>query len=229
MQRGDKRLMEKAQNIYSVRARARADDTTLGLRERHKIDKLERISNAAQFLFSCNGYDGTTLRDIAKEAGVALGTLTLYAEDKRDLTVLLFNKLIPPLLEVGRANAMKPGVLAETMVAFFEPFYRAYANNAVLYRIILGQVFSPPTSIHAQENARIRVTLVSSLTDIILRARSYGECSSKGNLDIQARSFFYLYFASVRLWLSEVDPKPERGIEDLREMFVLHIEGMKDR
>ncbi|MGA9083691.1 MAG: helix-turn-helix domain-containing protein, partial [Pseudolabrys sp.] len=65
---------------------------TDGLRARNKLDKLRRIKDAAQRLFIANGFDDTTMREIAVRAGVGLGTIFLYAKDKRDLLFLTINE-----------------------------------------------------------------------------------------------------------------------------------------
>ena len=202
------------------------DKKPMGLRERHKLDKLERISAAAISLFGREGYEGTTLRDIAREADVALGTLSLYARDKRDLVLMIFNKVIPPLLERGRKNTNSTHRLAENMVAFFEPFYRAYAKNVTLFRIILGQVYNGPPSGHAAQNDAIRVELLGVLSDFILHAVATGECRSDVDLEIQSRSFFYLYFAAVRVWLYQEKPDPEQGLKDLSELYEHHVPSL---
>ena len=58
-------------------------EARLGLRERNKAEKLQRIRKAARALFIKRGYDDTTMRDIAKRAEVGFGTLFTYASDKR--------------------------------------------------------------------------------------------------------------------------------------------------
>jgi AcrR family transcriptional regulator len=214
-------------DIYDVMTRARAGLEELSLRDQHKINKLERISAAAQKLFAHDGYEGTTLRDIAHEAGVALGTLSHYARDKRDLILLIFNKVIPPLLEQGLRNARRSGTLAENMVAFFEPFYRAYAKNETLYRIVLGHIYGDPASTHVSENNVIRADLVSNLSSIVQRAVTAGECRSGLDLHMQAHAFYFLYFAAVRAWLADVDPQPDKGLAFLKALFEQHVDGLR--
>ncbi len=219
---------EIQEDLYAVRARARAGETELGLRQRHKIDKLQRITDAAELLFGRDGYDGTTLREIAKEAEVALGTLSLYASDKRELILLLFNKMIPPLIEQGRSRTSAKNKLADNMVTYFSSFYEAYSKNLTLYRIVLGYGdLARDSSVHTREFDRTRVVILTSLGDLILRARANGECSAKGDVELQARSFFYLYFASVRRWISLPDPSIKAGLAELKALFELHVNGMK--
>ena len=203
-----------------------ANVAVLGLRERHKLDKLHRISDAAITLFGSEGFDATTLRDIAREADVALGTLSLYARDKRDLVMMIFNKVIPPLMEQGRRRTVASGRLVDNMLAFFEPFYRAYHAEIVLYRIVLGQIYNGPESAHADANDRTRTELLGLIGDIILRATATRECRVDIDVPTQARSFFYLYFAAVRVWLFQDDPDVDRGLDELRTLYDQHMGGL---
>ncbi|MDP1756885.1 MAG: helix-turn-helix domain-containing protein, partial [Pseudohongiella sp.] len=70
--------------------RLEQEDTELasmGLRERKKLLRLQRIVAAARELFINKGFNTTTIQDIAVEADVGLGTLYLYAKSKEDLLV----------------------------------------------------------------------------------------------------------------------------------------------
>jgi AcrR family transcriptional regulator len=215
-------------DLYAVTARAQAEPQDLGLRERHKIDKMERIAQASQRLFGLNGYDATTLREIAREAGVALGTLSLYTTDKRDLILLLFNKNIPILMEIGRTRVDPNKSLTDNMVAYFTPMYHAYASNLTLFRMILnhGNLAANTTSRHNQQFNRTRAVLVNALADIIRLAQSTGECAPSSQVDLQARSFFYIYFAAVRTWISTPEPQAKEGLNELKKLFDVHVHGL---
>ena len=84
--------------------------TELGLREQHKLEKRQRIRAAVRELFSRHGYETATLRQIAKHAHVALGTLFNYAQDKRDLVFLIFNEEL-------RCNRLRRGAAAAAVNA----------------------------------------------------------------------------------------------------------------
>src|SRR4051812_7538168 len=62
-----------------------------GRRAANKLDKLNRIKAAARELFVSRGYDEATVREIAAQAGVGLGTLFTYSRNKRDLLFLVGN------------------------------------------------------------------------------------------------------------------------------------------
>jgi TetR/AcrR family fatty acid metabolism transcriptional regulator len=50
-------------------------------------DKRHAILNAARDLFADHGYDDTTIADIARKAGVAVGTVYLYFANKHEILV----------------------------------------------------------------------------------------------------------------------------------------------
>ena len=64
----------------------------MGLRERGKRERLRRIKEAAVEAFRSEGYEGASTREIARIADVSIGTLFVYAKDKRDLLFLVLNE-----------------------------------------------------------------------------------------------------------------------------------------
>ena len=75
-----------------------------GQRERNKLDKLRRIKAAARDLFIEKGFDEATTREIAAEAGVGVGTVFTYAENKRDLLFLIANDELEEIAQAGEAG-----------------------------------------------------------------------------------------------------------------------------
>ena len=67
---------------------------TSSRRERSKADKMRRILAAGEKPFSRNGFDGTTVQQIADEADVAFGTLFLCVSDKNEILLGLFRDAI---------------------------------------------------------------------------------------------------------------------------------------
>jgi TetR/AcrR family transcriptional regulator, fatty acid metabolism regulator protein len=89
-------------------------------------DKEARILGAAVRVFARHGYHGSTMAAVAREAGVATGTIYLYFERKQELLVTLFRRHLTEYLDRCRPalEAAEPGVprlrmLAELHLAFF--------------------------------------------------------------------------------------------------------------
>lgn len=62
-------------------------------RERHRSERRGRILAAARKVFANEGFDGTTIVDVAREAGVASGTVYLYFASKFHLFAALYEQL----------------------------------------------------------------------------------------------------------------------------------------
>jgi hypothetical protein len=118
--------------------------TELGLRERNKFQKRQRIRAAARELFSKRGYDAATLRQIAHRAHVGLGTLFNYAQDKRDLVFLIFNEELSAVTDAALKMTEPSQPLLDQLLAISKCHYDYFAKDPPLSRIMFS--FSPRKS-----------------------------------------------------------------------------------
>lgn len=68
------------------------------------METLDKISKAAEELFSEKGYYDTGIVDIVSKAGIAQGTFYIYFNDKKSVFVYLINKLGKELKNSIRTN-----------------------------------------------------------------------------------------------------------------------------
>ena len=102
-----------------------------GQREKNKIDKLLRIREAARELFVQKGFDETTTREIAIRAGVGIGTVFTYAENKRDLLFLVANDDLDEVTRKAEASVNEDAACMENLlVVFRQPFTSTPAEFA---------------------------------------------------------------------------------------------------
>ncbi|MBI4587732.1 MAG: TetR/AcrR family transcriptional regulator [Candidatus Rokubacteria bacterium] len=77
-------------------------------------DKHQQIIDAAVRVFARNGYYNSRVSDIAKEAGIASGTIYLYFKTKDEILVTLFReKMASFVAYLGEAIAREPDALAK--------------------------------------------------------------------------------------------------------------------
>lgn len=192
------------------------------------MEKRERIRAAALKLFSEQGYDATTMRQVAQEAGVALGTLSLYATDKRDLSLLAFVDRIGGLADraVQAAGRQRSEPLEDRLVAFFQVFYRDFARNVTLARIFL-QLNYQATGMHGGEYTAMSNRIAAALGDLVENARERGEVSCEEPNDLIGRHFFFVFSGAVRWWIAQPKPVPRAGVEELRRLFRIQIRGLR--
>src|SRR5262249_5958564 len=110
---------------FGGRGRMRAK-APKGRRELNKEDKLRRIKQAARKLFVANGFDDASTRQIATRAGVALGTLFLYAANKRDLLFLAVNDELEDVALRATAVVRREATFLENLLTAFRLLYEFF-------------------------------------------------------------------------------------------------------
>src|SRR5665647_3504331 len=111
-----------------------------GLRERNKLDKLRRIKDAARALFIAKGFDDTTTREIALRAGVGLGTIFVYAENKRDLLFLIINEHLEKVTQNADESIDPPASLIDNLMTVAKLHYQFFGEQPALSRFALREM-----------------------------------------------------------------------------------------
>jgi AcrR family transcriptional regulator len=157
-----KRVADSAQGRGPGRPRGR---TPRGLAAK------ERLYDIAVTLIAERGYEGTTLREVAKRARVSPGLLYRYFPSKRAVVVALYDELSAQY--AARAANMKPGrwrdrfiFAAATSVDVLAPHRRTLA---ALTPVIVGDpdegVFSPAGAASRQRVLNVFQQAVAGATD----------------------------------------------------------------
>jgi AcrR family transcriptional regulator len=199
----------------------------LGLREQHKQEKRQRIRAAVRVLFSKHGFETATLRDIAKRAHVALGTLFNYAQDKRDLVFLIFNEELSAVADEALQGAKTESDLLGQLMAIGRPHYLFFAKNPVLSRILLKNMTFYSEGKQAAEYLRNRGRLISALQEKVAAAQRAGQIRTDEDAALIARHFFLVFAGAVRWWIAGRKPNPQDGLAELRRFFELQIDGLR--
>lgn len=199
----------------------------LGLRERNKLDKLERIKVAAAELFAEKGFDTATTREIAEAAEVGLGTLFLYAEDKRDIVFLIFNDELDRITDEAFASVDREAPFAAQLSKAFSVFYRAFSKNIPLTRILLKELVFFSKGMQAKRFYEGRARTINCITRLVEDALKSGKIVSDEKPEFISRNIFFLYAGAVRWWIAAERPSLARGIADLKRVFALQVRGLE--
>jgi AcrR family transcriptional regulator len=199
-----------------------------GRRELNKRDKLVRIRNAARALFIEKGFDATTTREIALRAGVAIGTLFLYASDKRDLLLLLFDEELNKLSDRAVAKAKRNAPFIDQLLAIFRVFLTYFSENPRLSRYMMQQVTFMGSGVGSNIQAGLERTH-QLLAAVIAQAQADGLVNQDMAPLAAAELIFLIYRAEIRRCLANEPPQIEDGIAALRRDFTILFEGMRPR
>ena len=206
-----------------------AKPAKLGIRERKKLRKRQRIQAAVREMFSKRGYDRATLRGIAKRAHVALGTLFNYADDKRDLVFLIVNEELEEVTTQALNAAAERRSLFSQLMAIFECHYDYFARNPVLSRILLRELVFYSSGKQAEGFHEIRRRLIAGIARLVREAQRAGGIRSREDAALIARHIFFTFSAAVRWWIATAHPNPRTGLKDLRRLIQLQIRGLRPK
>lgn len=206
---------------------AAAGEAPLGRREANKRDKLRRIKAAARALFLEKGYDEATMREIARRADVGLGTLFMYASNKRDLLFLIYNDEQERLTGAAFAAPPPGRSFRDRVVAGFAPYYRFFAEEPVFMRYVLRELTFYSDGKQAGRFNDGREAIVDEIAALLRAARDDGELASRAGDRAVAQLVFGIFQAEVRRWLMDSRPDPDTGLRRLRRTLGILVEGLR--
>lgn len=201
----------------------------LSRRAKKKLATRERIRGAAAELFTRHGFGAATMRQIARRAHVALGTLFNYAADKRDLVFLIFNEELNALTDVALAAPRPARPLLDQLAGVFGVHYRWLGAKRKLSRILLQELTFYSEGKQAATFLGIRQRLIDGIEALVRDAQARGEVAAQEDPRVVARLVFFVYSAAIRWWIAAPRPDPDAGIAELKRMLRMLLSGIRRR
>ncbi|WP_158912570.1 TetR/AcrR family transcriptional regulator [Caulobacter sp. S45] len=193
-----------------------------GRRENNKVERRERIRCATLDILAEKGFEAATTREIARRAGVAAGTIFLYAENKVDLFLMSLNDELDRLNDAAFAGLEGDQPLIEQIIVFLRPRYEFWSRHPDLYRASTGdraaysvvetsQALAPGIGRRAHAQQR--------LGEILRRGSANEEVRPELDIDGLARIILDVYLTELRFWLSADSRDIEDGLQKLRYLL----------
>ena len=170
-------------------------------RAEKRLDKRERIKAAAWELFTTVGFEATRTKDVAEKAGIATGTLFLYASDKVDLLSLVMHDRLLAASDEAFLTMPKGVTLVEQLLHVFRAVLAMYAEEPAIGMAFVKhlQASSGP---NGQQVAAMTFAFLHRLGALIMDAAGRGEVAADTPPLLAAQSAFALYFFALQTWLS---------------------------
>jgi AcrR family transcriptional regulator len=195
----------------------------------------QAILEAARSRFQADGFEEATTRDIAREAGIATGTLFNYFATKEAIALALIADAIqqhtasPSAIAVRGSRTAAPAGEPETLEEAL--FAQAAASLRVLkpYRKYLAPVldtaWSPLARSGAAEADALRAHHLERVVDL---ARRHGVLLEPASVPLQI--YWTLYLGVLNFWTTDRSPKQEDTLallDQSLEMFArwLHADA----
>ncbi|GIP52483.1 TetR/AcrR family transcriptional regulator [Paenibacillus vini] len=145
-----------------------------------KQEKFEMILDAAEKVIAENGFHGSQVSKIAKEAGVADGTIYLYFKKKEDILISLFEDRLGKLVALFNANIQESNTAAEALHKVCEIHFTQLEQNVALAYVT--QIELRQSSLELRKAIGLSVKPYIQLIEHILK-RGMEEQSFRADLD----------------------------------------------
>ena len=182
-----------------------------------KAETEERILRAARRLFTDNGYDSTTTRDIAKAAQIASGTLFNYFPTKEAIVARLAGDAVGDSLAQRDPTVQAADSLEEALFVAVASGLRSLKPFRRHLPALLETSLSPLATAPPQESTSLKV---GHLENVAALAASHGF----GELSPTALQLYWtLYTGVLVFWANDKSPKQEDTlalVDDSLNMFV---------
>jgi AcrR family transcriptional regulator len=199
----------------------------LGMRERNKRDKLRRIKDAARGLFIAKGFDDATMREIALHAGVGLGTLFLYAENKRDLLFLIINEQLENVTQKAEDSIDASALLIDNLLAVARLHYEFFGRQPALSRLVLREMAFYDSGAQARPFQKTRERLINLFGKIVGLAVTQKRVASAERPQFIGWTMFCIFQVELRRWLADDNSDVDGGLQALERALQLFISGIK--
>ncbi len=197
----------------------------MGLREKNKLDKLRRIQAAARALFVERGFDEATTREIAIRAGVGIGTVFTYAENKRDLLFLIANDELEEVTRNAEAAIRKDASCLENLVAIFRPHYKFFARQPALSRFLLREMTFYDSGRQASRFQRTRERNIELAGQVVRMAIERRTIRLSEDPDLAGWVAFCIFQVELRRWLTTKELSITAGMARLQRALDLCVSG----
>lgn len=190
-------------------------------------DKRRRILDAAVSVFAEHGFYNAKVSQVAKEAGVADGTIYLYFKNKDDVLVSIFEDRIGKLLVALREESEKGGTAAERIGRIIELQLGLLEGRRDLAEVITVNL-RQSSRLLKQYGAPLFNQYLDLLAGVIAEGQRSGELRDDVSPRIAARSLWGALDGLALTW-TLADGEPATLRRAAREFGSMFLEGLRRR
>ena len=193
-------------------------------REQAKAETRRLILEAAYQLFEKNGYDKTTMRQLAKEAGVGLGTIFQHFPDKAAVLMTAFQEDISSLAYEAIATMPETG-LRPQLIHTMGPLFAFYSKRPNLSRTLIREgLFAGPKA--TKQLMDIEMEFTRFTTMLCERAKDNGELKRDTDSALIAETVWAFYVHVLIKGLRTGQMTEEALMENILALFDHFMAGL---
>ena len=172
-------------------------------------DKRERILAAAERVFARRGFFASRVSEIAKDAGVADGTIYLYFKSKDDLLISLFEQRMKQVNATLKEAVASQKDKRETSIDQLRSFIKAYLklchDEPAATEVLTIELRQSNKFMKEYENAEF-ADFLRMLSGLIAKGQDAGELDDSVPAHVAARMIFGMLDELALAWVLAKQP-----------------------
>ena len=183
----------------------------MGRRETKKEQTKRKILDVSLQLFQKNGFGRTTMRDIAKKSGIALGTTYNYFPTKEHIALFFFERALEKVTERYQAEEPTDASLEEKLFLLISLELEHVAPYEEFLNLIVTHAALPTSRLHpfSMDSQRLKRRHLDFVSRLLEESKDKGEFSAFG-FDSMVLSAFWVYHLGIMMfWLNDESRKKE--------------------
>lgn len=143
-------------------------------------EKQLQIIETAESLFACKGFDGTSVRDIAEEAGINVAMISYYFGSKEKLMEAIFEVKICKV-EMRTEELLKDESLEpmEKMNTLIDEHIERVIKSQQFYRIMICEQVSNKNSAIMEKVKQLKVKNAELIAELVKEGQKKGDFKKK--------------------------------------------------
>jgi len=178
----------------------------LNRKERDRQLRRSDILKAAEYLFAVKGYHKATIRDIAKAAQYAIGTVYLHFKDKEDLYFALLEEKLKCLILVSKEKTNQTKDAKKKLEICVQESLDFFENNQNFF-----QIFVSEQNDAIAERKVMRSSLGAEMEEYVINLIKYAQNHGVVSRDFKAEQIADVFVSILKTislkWLKEKNVK----------------------
>lgn len=183
------------------------------------LDARERLLETAIGMFAQKGYAGTSVREIAEQAGVSKPVLYYYFKSKEGLFLAIL-EMAEDLQKQLLAEVLKSqGTVMDRLLMLYRRVYEEVETHRSFYKMIHGLIFGPPQGAPEYDFTRYHRHMIDAIRKIYNTGHAVGEVKE---IDADDVAYLVLGLIDFCLHVDQVQPQasdPQRAERLMRLAF----------
>lgn len=201
----------------------------MGRRESKKEATKKKILEVSLKLFQSEGFEKTTMRDIAAKCGIALGTTYNYFPTKEHIALYFFERALEEVMARYRREAPPKASLEEKLFLLLSIELEQLAPYEAFMHLVVATAVVPGSRLHpfSADSQRLKSKYLEFAGRIFEEAQARGELRTYG-FDAMLRSAFWiLKMGLILFWLGDASPRKEDTFVLLDKSLRFVLEGLR--